>query len=187
MDMKNVAVAVALAMLVVACSPDSDAPATETTTSLAESTTSTTQAPPPQPVLVFTVETSGGCLMAGPNCAAYRFFSDGSVELLRLDVETRIPEATGSIDPSLVAAVSDALAEVDLADLHASLPPGECRGCYDGIDTTFIYEVPGQPNTFASVEVELTDSVPLFAATWSALAEAELTLGQLEPEMRGEG
>lgn len=182
--MRTLVASVVLGLLVASCSTSSDPAVDETTTSAPDSTTTTTEVTPPEPVLVFSVETSGGCMMAGPNCASYRFFSDGTVELLRLDVETRIPEGTGTIDAALVTAVADELVQVDLEDLYASLPPGECRGCYDGIDTAFIYEVPGQPNTFASVDVELVETVPLFAATWAALEEAELALGQLEPEMR---
>jgi hypothetical protein len=185
--MRTVTVIAILTVVLVGCASPVDSASEASTTTEPTTTTSTTTTTtlPPEPVLVFTVETSGGCLQAGPNCAAYQFFSDGTVELLRLGVDTTTPEGTGTIDPEFVTAVSEELmAVVSLGDLHASLPPGECRGCYDGIDTTFIYNVPDQLNTFESVDVELLDAIPLFRATWAALAEAELTLGQLEPEMR---
>ena len=157
--------------------------ATSTTASPTTSTTATTPANEVTPRLVFTIELSGGCIMAGPNCAQYRFWSDGTIELFRVGIDRTTPEGTAMIDPSLVSDVADHVMAIDLDRLRASLREGECRGCYDGIDTTFTYVVSDGSPSFASVDVELHDSVPLFAATWAALEEAQLAVGQLEPEM----
>ena len=86
--------------------------------------------------------------MAGPNCAEYQFYDDGTVEIYRVGTEVTTPEASGMIDQEFIISVQDELVGIDLALLHDSLAPGECRGCYDGIDTTFVYNAPGSVTTF---------------------------------------
>jgi hypothetical protein len=144
------------------------------TTSLPTSTTEATTTLPPEPVEVFTVRLDGGCMMMGPNCPEYRFLSDGSVAVFRAgEVE---PTDTAAINLALVTSVVDLVASTDLEALSASLPPGECRGCYDGIDVTYIY---GPDGVFASIDIELVSTEPLFAATEAALAAAQGALGEL--------
>ncbi|MCL1598863.1 MAG: hypothetical protein M3094_06745, partial [Actinomycetia bacterium] len=116
--------------------------------------------------------------MMGPNCATYLIYSDGSVTLERTD-DPGVPVDTGTIDTALVGTVIDLVAATDLDALQADLPPGECRGCYDGIDVTFTYETPEGPVAIASIDVDIFASdEPLLTATWSILdaATADLEL-----------
>jgi len=124
-------------------------------------------------------------MMMGANCAGYHFWSDGTVEIYRADGATDgAAEITGSIDPVLIARVAAELGTADLPAIRASLPEGECRGCYDGIDTTFTYETIVGTVPFSSTEVELDLSVPLFAATADALQAARTTLDPLPIQER---
>ena len=180
------AVVVALAVLASACASDAggtDETTTSTLPTTSSSTTTTTEAAT-EPVVAFTVQLDGGCMMAGPNCATYEFLTDGTVNLYRVGA-LDVPEGTGSIDTANVDRVLLHLDEANLAELRASLPEGECRACYDGIDTTFVYAAP-DPVAFNSAEVELVTTEPLFAATWAALEAAEDALGPLENQMHGD-
>jgi hypothetical protein len=183
--MKTVTVIAILTLVLVGCADPGDAGSGSSTTTEPTTTTSTTTTTlPPEPTLVFTVEFDGGCMMMGPNCAGYRFFSDGSVELYRTNLETSETEHEATIDASLVAEVEDELATTDLVELRAMLPEGECQACYDGMDTTYIYEVGSRTTEFDSAKVELLSSVGLFAATEQALTAAQETLDQLEIQSR---
>ena len=180
------AVVFALALIASACASDaggSDETTSSTVPTTTSSTTTTTEAPA-EPVVAFTIQLSGGCMMAGPNCATYEFLTDGTVNLYRVDA-LDVPEGVGSIDAAIVDEVLLHLDAVDLDELRASLPEGECRACYDGIDTTFIYAT-APPTAFDSAEVELVTTEPLFAATWAALEAAEDELGPLENQMHGD-
>ncbi len=162
-----------LSLVLGACA-SSDGGADVTTTGGTDTTETTETTLPPEPVEIFTVRLDGGCMMMGPNCPEYRFLSDGTVALFRVgEVE---PTDTAAIDPALVTSVVDLVASTDLEALSASLPPGECRGCYDGIDVTYIY---GPDGVFASTDVELVPTEPLFAATEAALAAAQAALSEL--------
>jgi hypothetical protein len=147
---------VLVALLAAACASTPEA-ASETTTTSAV------------PYVVVTVIQDGGCVMMGPNCPTYEISSDGSVALYRSGGEF-VDQAT--IDLALVDAIVAELATTDLATLRQRLPQGECQGCYDGIDTTFVYP----EASFSGVEVELVVSEPLFAATWDAVAAAGAVL-----------
>jgi hypothetical protein len=129
------------------------------------STETTTTVEPIIPYVVVTVVQDGGCMMMGPNCPTYEISSDGSVALYRSGAE-QVDQST--IDTALVDAIVAESAGTDLDALRQRLPQGECQGCYDGIDTTFVY----QEATFSGVDVELVASEPLFAATWDAVAAA---------------
>ncbi len=158
--------AIAFALVVSACASASPVAAPD------DPTTTTA---PPDPVLVLTITEDGGCFMMGPNCATYLVYSDGSVELQR----TGHPDApldTATIDVTLVSDVTDRVAVTDLDALRESLPPGECRGCYDGTDVTFTYETPEGPAVFASVDVDIFVSEPLLSASWSVLEAAMVDL-----------
>lgn len=118
--------------------------------------------------------------MMGPNCAGYRFYSDGKVDVYRTDASgDTAAEITGSIAQSTVDKVLAELESADLIAIRAGLGEGECRGCYDGIDTTFIYETVVGAVGFSSTEVDLDESVPLFSATAQALAAAQASLDPL--------
>lgn len=131
----------------------------------------TTTTIPPDPVLVLTITEDGGCFMMGPNCATYLVYSDGSLELQRTG-QPGDPLDTTTIDVALVADVAALVGTTDLDALRAGLPPGECRGCYDGTDVTFTYETPDGPVAFAGTDVDIFVSEPLFTASWSVLETA---------------
>jgi hypothetical protein len=177
--MRTLTVIAILTVVLAGCASPNDVASGSSNTTEPTTTTSTTTIPP-VPTLVFTVELDGGCMMMGPNCAGYRFFSDGTVELYRTNQDTDAAEHDSTIDMSLVSAVSEELGSVDLTELRAMLPEGECRGCYDGIDTTYIYERTDGQTEFDSTKVELLSSIPLFGATETALLAAQEALAQLE-------
>jgi hypothetical protein len=146
------------------------------------STTSVTM--PEESGEAFVVRLEGGCMMMGPNCPVYLFSTDGTVHLVRLGYEEEPPIASTTIDPALVAAVTELVNVTDLDALAGSLPPGECRGCYDGIDVTYVYLATDDPaitvaGRFSSTDVELVPTEPLFAATGAALAAAQSGLEDL--------
>jgi len=184
--MKGIIALLVGGLIAVGCASDSDFPAdTTTTVPTATVPSTTTSSLSTEPAVVFTVEDAGGCMMMGANCAGYRFWSDGSVEIYRADGSTgTAAEISGSIDSELVARVSAELGTTNLPELRSSLPEGECRGCYDGIDTTFTYETVAGSIPFASTEVELDLSVPLFAATADALQAARTALDPLPIQER---
>ncbi len=118
--------------------------------------------------------------MVGPNCPEYVFYTDGTVEHFRVDVDERTLEGRATLDVRLVQRVIDELQATDLAELRATLPDGEDRSIYDGTNMAYRYEVLTGNGAFSSVTVELLDSVPLFAATGAALEAARDALGPLD-------
>ncbi len=147
------------------------------TTACASEPTPTTSAHT-SPSIIVTVAEEGGCFMMGLNCATYHIWNDGTVDLFRTGDPDHLVHTT-TIDPSLVARIADELATTDLASLRTTLPEGECRGCYDGIDIDFWYGSTG----FSSVDVELVKSEPLFDVTWEAF-EAAAASTELPVEAR---
>lgn len=123
--------------------------------------------------VVVTVESSGGCAQMGPNCTRLVVFGDGTVEAYRFVADDVDPIGTGTIDPGLVVDLAAVVAATDFDALRSRLPEGECRGCYDGIDTTMSFETNGGSERFDSIEVELDASEPLFAAAWAVAGAAD--------------
>lgn len=124
----------------------------------------------------FSAESSGGCAQMGPNCARLDVFGDGTVLAYRIGDDAAEPVATGSIDATLVADLYEEMIETDQAALIESLPPGECRGCYDGIDTTmwfFTTTTTGDDPAFSSVDVELVRTEPMLDAGWQVYEAAQ--------------
>ncbi len=137
------------------------------------STTTTTLPPGPEPAGVLLVaEFPGGCAMMGPNCERLVIYGDGTVEAHRLGSGDPRPVDVGSIDPALVAALHRVVVRTDLEAMRLRLPPGECQGCVDGIDTTVTFTVDGHDTTFSSIDTELVISEPVFAAMWSVIDAA---------------
>lgn len=134
--------------------------------------------PVPDPVpdeSVLTVETSGGCAQIGPNCFTISIMGDGTVEAYRIGPDQPALVDTGSIGREMVVALHRLASSTDLNALYQRLPEGECRGCYDGIDTAMwfsAYPTAEMPMVFSSVDVELDASEPLFEAAWAVYEEA---------------
>lgn len=164
---------IAIGLIVSACaSSPSGVDGTATTGANA-----TTAMIPEPAVPVVTIVDEGGCFMAGPNCATYAVFSDGTVEVLRTGEPDTI-EATTVVDADLAMTIHDLVATTDLEALRSGLPEGEMTAAYDGVDTTFIYRTDADDVMFSSAVVELVESEPLFAATWKVrrLAAASVEL-----------
>jgi hypothetical protein len=132
-------------------------------------------AAPDADAIVLDVEFSGGCAQLGPNCAQLIVFGDGTVVARRILPGGTERVDSGSIDTALVNALHQVVADTDLAALHRRLPEGECRGCYDGIDTTLRFSPASSP-AFASVDVELESSEPVFQAAFAVLEAAQLVV-----------
>ena len=141
----------------------------------------TGEAAGPNPASVyFTGESAGGCAQMGPNCLRVVVFGDGSVEAYRVGGDKQTPVDTASIDDALVETLHREIVTTDMHQLIGTLPPGECRGCYDGIDTVMRFYSPPldvEHPEFSSVEVELDRSEPLLAAAWAVY---EAALGVVE-------
>lgn len=157
---------VAVATLATACSP------------AGEGTTTTTI--DPGSVLV-TVEQTGGCLMMGANCPTYVVHANGEVDLFRTSGTGEIVDST-FVDPSLTTDLAWLMSTTNYAELRAGLAVGECRGCYDGIDTTFMFINQASIVSFDSIDTELDPSEPLFGTVWriieAAVLETEMPLEQ---------
>ena len=118
--------------------------------------------------------------MMGPNCVRYVAESDGSVSVYRLvGPEAELVDAI-TIDPTLVENLIMAVAAADFDALRSRLGPGECRACYDGIDTEVTFVVDGAAVAFNSVDVEFDTSEPVFAALDAVIAAASVVETPLE-------
>lgn len=136
---------------------------------------STTTAPPPHPdadSVVLAAELTGGCAMMGPNCERFVVYGDGTVELYRAGESAAQPDDVGTIGPVLVTTLHNTVLATDLEALRKRLPPGECQGCVDGIDTLATFTVDGDGTTFSSIETELTPTEPVFNAMWAVIDAA---------------
>lgn len=133
----------------------------------------TTSAAPPE-ALTVTIAERGGCEMMGPNCRVYVLAGDGSFQVLRSGLEEMGAAASGAVDEVVLASLVESIASTDLPGLAATLPPGECRGCADGIDYLVTIDVDGTVTTFDSVEVLFDPTEPLFAAIGDVIASTSV-------------
>lgn len=107
-----------------------------------------------------------------PSCPKYVLYRDGTFDLFRLTFEGPATlEAYGVINPELVTAINEVVSLTDLAALRDRLPPEQCWGCVDGIDTAMVFGDSALDALFSSVMVELDVTEPLFAAAFAALEE----------------
>jgi hypothetical protein len=139
-----------------------------------DSSISTAQVVEPDTVLV-TVEQTGGCLMMGPNCPTYVVFANGTVDLIRSGQSDSVIDST-VVDEAQVTRLLGDLAAADFAALRERLPVGECQGCYDGIDTVFVFGSAPDVVAFDSIETELTTSEPVFQSVWDIVGAARQSL-----------
>ena len=158
--MERLGMLVAVAIVATACATTGDG--------------SVTTAAPIDPLSVLaTVEQTGGCMMMGPNCPTYVIRADGQVTLLATGGSDEPVDST-FINPALTTDLAWQMSTTDFAVLRSGLPPGQCQGCYDGIDTAFVFMTRSQTVTFDSVRTELDPSVPLFATMWRIVEAAGL-------------
>ena len=138
--------------------------------------TAVTSVTPPDTV-VLTVEQSGGCMMMGPNCPTYVVRANGQVEIFRTGDADDAVDVT-RVDMRLMTDLANEIGSSDLEAIRARLDEGECRGCYDGIDTAMEFETVSGIVRFDSMDEELSSAEPLFAAVWAIVetAAAEMTL-----------
>lgn len=153
-----------LALLVASCSTAATV-STITTESLAPS--------PGANSVVLVAELTGGCAMMGPNCERFVILGDGTVKAYRAGESAAQPVDIGAIDPALVATLHEVVRSTNLEALRKRLPPGECQGCVDGIDTLAIFTVDGAEVTFNSIDTELTSAEPAFATMWVVIDAAQ--------------
>jgi hypothetical protein len=156
--MKRVLILTALAILASACS------------SSVSQSASTTKPIDPNSVLV-TVTQTGGCMMMGPNCPTYVVHANAQVMLLRTGGSRETVDSS-FVDPALTTDLAWLISTTDFQGLRAKLPQGECQGCYDGIDTTFVFVTESSTAMFNSVEVKLDPAEPLFGAVWAIVDAA---------------
>ena len=87
--------------------------------------------------MVFSISQTGGCMMAGPNCAEYQLnVATGEFNLLRVQ-NNSVVEGKGKIEQALLDAWFDELNKMDVPVFVDSLGEGECRACYDGVDIDY--------------------------------------------------
>jgi len=131
---------------------------------------------------VFVWVETGGCAQGGPNCARYEVTVDGTVSTTRDGLEVSAePEAIGQVDPGLVQAWRDAVADEDIDDLRSRVGDGEMTAAFDGTDYTLTNPVTGLE--LSSVETNFDPAEPAFATAF-ALAGAAAEAAPLEFEMR---
>ena len=85
--------------------------------------------------LIFSIETTGGCMMMGPNCPRYELMRDGSFMVHRGDASE--VSRTGKIEQTLVDNWMALIRDTNFKELQSRLGDGECRACFDGIDFTY--------------------------------------------------
>ncbi len=132
----------------------------------------------PDDVVMVWTET-GGCAMAGPNCARYEILADGTVTTYR-EGESEVA-ATGTIDEATVMAWVAEVQRTDTEALVSRLGPGEMTAAFDGID--FFLDVPFIDFELSSVDKEFAGSEPFFEAA-TGLAQAAASAAPLEIAMR---
>jgi hypothetical protein len=76
------------------------------------------------------------------------------------------------VDPALTTDLAWLMTTTDFADLEARLPDGECRGCYDGIDTILVFATTPSLTAFNSIDTALDPSEPLLQAVWRIVEAA---------------
>ncbi len=191
MKLKLAPLALVLALAAGACGdPDGGVAAVESdpTTTVAPSTTEAvdenTDEPQALPVVapdspVFEWVETGGCLMAGPNCARYVVTSDGTVMTYRGD-NTHV-EVTGTVDKAALDAWMLVAGETDVDALVDRAGPGELTAAFDGVD--FQLDAPHQGTSLSSIDIEFNESEAYFAAAMD-LALAARDAAPLEIEMR---
>ncbi len=154
-------------------------PSTPTTVAPTSTISTSTPPGPPRPVLA-TVQ-AGGCNWLGPNCATYLIWSDGTFELFRTtdsraapdglldELALAQPEQSGHLSKDAIQNLTRVIADTDFPRLLASLGPGQCLACVDGVDTMLIMPIGDQVESLNSVSVAFEPELPIFAA----VAEAE--------------
>jgi len=139
--MKNI-VFICMIIFLAACTAPSDVPASvEAVQDAAEQSVKTVEKVNnrfEKQGMIFSISQTGGCMMAGPNCAEYRLnIADGSFELLRIE-EDSVIEKKGKLDVELVDAWFLELNKIEnIEDFAQQLGEGECRACFDGIDLSY--------------------------------------------------
>ncbi len=128
-------------------------------------------------VLIWTE--TGGCAMAGPNCARYEVQADGTVTTYREGEPD--PAASGSVAPEVVATWVAMVRDTDTSELVGRLGPGEMTAAFDGID--FFLEVPFTGFAVSSVDKEFDEGEPFFAAV-ADVVRAAAEAAPLEIEFR---
>ncbi len=127
-------------------------------------------------------ETTGGCLMMGPNCATYVVYSDGTVEIYRTG-ENAPAEVVGSIPAAELSAFVDSVKDTDFQGLVGKVGPGTCNSCVDGIDIKATIALSDGPIELDSTVVNFDLSHSLFA-NLESLMEDVRAVGELELQQR---
>jgi|GEM_PF-2396441 len=127
-------------------------------------------------------EEIGGCMVIGPNCPTWTVLADGTVEVSRTSgqpgvdatgVDTSV-QATGTVDPALVAAVVREARAVDAPTLLAELGPGACNSCVDGADVVATITDGDRTLFLDSVELAFDPGHPLFVALGELMTQVRL-------------
>lgn len=164
----------ALAIPSAVCGDDSGSAATTSPPA------STTTAPDtvPAPAVVLRYVEMGGCQMMGPNCPTYLVFDDGTVEVHRTGEDGpavltgRLPD--GEIDAFLAAA-----ATIDFEELAATVGPGTCNACVDGVDITLTLELPSGEVQLDSTVVNFDPANDFFADLQTLVTDAAAATGEM--------
>lgn len=139
----------------------------------------------PEDVILVWSDT-GGCAMAGPNCARYEITANGEVQTFRgTDQEVA---NTGAVEVLEVQGWLEVVDGTDFAELQKRLGPGEMTAAFDGVDSMLKLPAVGprasaEPVELSSVEVEFDRNEPFFAET-SNLISSAVKAAPLEPTYR---
>jgi hypothetical protein len=131
---------------------------------------------------VLRYETTGGCLMMGPNCATYVVYSDGTVDIYRTG-ESASAEVVGSIPAAEVSAFLDSVKDTDFAALAVEVGPGTCNACVDGVDIKLTLTLPAGPTELDSTLINFDLNNDFFANV-ETLMEDVRAVGELPIQQR---
>ncbi len=103
---------------------------------------------------------SGGCMMAGPNCAEYNLYRNGSFNVKR--TETDELAGSGLLDRAQLDSLIAMAEEAGFQDFIDSLGSGECLSCFDGTDVVYHLIVNGEKLELDSTKTGFDYEHPFF-------------------------
>jgi hypothetical protein len=121
--------------------------------------------PTPEPAgTLLTVGTRGGLCADGPCGSTIVVERDG-----RIREAAKPPNEIGLVSAAALAALEDAIAKTDFAELKSHPFTGTCPVAFDGQEIVYEFAAPDGVERIASCEVEIDAASPLFRAVSAAL------------------
>lgn len=126
---------------------------------------------------------TGGCARAG-RCRQVVIYADGRFEFRPMPSKTEDEILSkGQLRQSVIDSWLETVSNTNIDRLTASLSPGTCQGCTDGIDTHFIVFPASSAVALSSAEFTFDPSKPFFEDTFGLIALTMELQEIVEPEI----